>query len=168
MKQALMIALLLAASACNLSNRQPNSEKATAPSPQPSGSAPASTAPGNDKTETLRELVDIEKRWKEANFKGDTKTLETIFADEFSNVAENGKTYNKSEWIAVWKRGDPTVKSWEISEERLDSLEKERATLTFVTTIKYKNSKVARVRNTDTFIKRDGRWLVIASQSSML
>ena len=166
MKQALMIALLLAASACTLSDRLPDSEKATAPSP--SGSTPVSPAPRDDKTDTLRELVDTEKRWKEAKFKGDTKTLETIFADEFSNVAENGKTYNKSEWIAVWKRGDPTVKSWEIGEERLDSLEKERATLTYIITIKYKNSKVARSRDTDTFIKRDGRWQVIASQSSML
>lgn len=168
MKQAIMIALLLAASACNLTNRLPNTEKATAPSPQPSGSAPASPVPRDDKTDILHELVDIEKRWKEAKFKGDTKTLETIFADEFTNVAENGKTYNKARWIAVWKNGDPSIKSWEISDERLESVEGDKATITFITTLKYKNSKVARSKDTDTFIKRGGRWQVLSSQSSML
>lgn len=170
MKLVLMIVLVvLAASSCNFysepaSKNQAQSTTTPAASPAQSGS---SSAP-DKKADILRELVDTERRWKEAKFKGDVKTLETIFADEFTNVADNGKTYNKAEWIAVWKRGDPTIKSWEISDERLESMEGDKAIITFIITLKYKNSKVARSRDTDTFIKRDGRWQVLSSQSSML
>ena len=168
MKLALITLLLLLTSSCSLSNKPANNENVTSPAQQPSGSSSVGSAKNNDKAAILRELVDTENRWKEAKFKGDTKTLETIFADEFSNVAENGKTYNKANWIAIWKRGDPTVKSWEISDERLDSAEGDKASITLIITINYKNSKVVRSRDTDTFIKRDGRWQVVSSQSSML
>lgn len=169
MKLALIIALLLlATSACNISGKPTNNENATATAKPPSGNSGAGSAASDDKAAILRELVETEKRWKEAKFKGDTKTLEAIFADEFSNVANNGKTYDKKAWIAIWKRGDPSVKSWEINDERLDSAEGNKATITFIMTMKYKNSKVARSRDTDTFVKRDGRWQVISSQSSML
>ncbi|HEX8177167.1 MAG TPA: nuclear transport factor 2 family protein [Pyrinomonadaceae bacterium] len=170
MKLVLMIILVvLAASSCDsyrgtASNNQAQSTTTPVPSPAPSGNL---SAP-DKKADILRELIETENRWKEAKFKGDVKTLETIFADEFTNVAQNGKTYNKAEWITVWKRGDPTLKSWEISDARLESMEGDKATITFITTLKYKNSKVARSRDTDTFIKRSGRWQVISSQSSML
>ena len=120
----------------------------------------------DDHAAILLELVNIEKRWKTANVKGDVTTLGNIFADEFTNVAENGKTYTRAEWIALWKRGDPTIKSWEISDERLESTEGNKATITFIIMRTYKNSKMIRSSDTDTFIKRDGRWQVIASQSS--
>lgn len=170
-KLVLVIVLaVLVASSCNSYREAPSENQ----SQSTTGRPPASPAPGagsaapDKKGEILRELVDVENRWKEAKFKGDVKTLEAIFADEFTNVAQNGKTYNKAEWIKVWKKGDPSIKSWKISDERLESTEGDKATITFTTTLEYKNSKVARSRDTDTFIKRDGRWQVVASQSSML
>lgn len=169
MKLALMIAMLVVtASACSPSSKPTSNENAGAQQAPHTVGSNASSATSDDKAAVLRELVETENRWKEAKFKGDTKTLEAIFADEFSNVANNGRTYKRAEWIALWKRGDPTVKSWEINDARLDSAEGDKATITFVITIRYKNSKVARSRDTDTFIKRDDRWQVTSSQSSML
>lgn len=176
MKSISTVAILfLAFSLCNLSDKltTKNDPPATTNTQAPTASTNTgeSSATSNssvardDKAEVLNDLMELERRWKTANQKGDVTTLNSIYADEFSNVAENGKTYSKAEWISVWKRGDPSIKSWEISEERLESMAGERATLTFIITVNRKNSKVSRTRDTDTFIKRDGRWQVVASQS---
>ncbi len=170
MKSILMIALLVVAtSSCNSSNKQTNkNEGHSTPTPKASGNTGESSAAANGQADVLSELIAIEQRWKTAKYKGDTATLETIFADEFTNVAENGKTYTKAEWIALWKRGDPTIKSWEMSDERLESLEGNKATITFTNTLKNKKSRTSRTKDMDTFIKRDGRWQVIASQSTKI
>lgn len=179
MKSILMIALLfLAASFCNLSDKLTNknggSATPTTQTPTASNNAGESSATSNNsatrdaQTDVLPELMDVERRWKTANYKRDSATLKTIYADEFTNVAENGKTYNKTEWIAAWKRGDPTAKSWKITDERLENVEGSRATLIFTITVTRKNSKATRTRDTDTFIKRDGRWQVLTSQSSKM
>gem|GEM_PF-3531647 len=171
-KLVLMIALtVLSTLSCNFSNSQTGkneggSNSNASSSADRNGAGP--TATPNDQAAILFELIDTEKRWKTAKFNGDLGTLDNIFADEFTNAADNGKTYTKAEWIALWKRGDPTVKSWEISDERLESTQENKATITFTITLNYKNSKMFRSRDTDTFIKRDGRWQVITSQSSKM
>ncbi len=168
MKSILMIALLIvAASACNFSNNPTNkNEERSTPTPKAAGNTNESPAPADDQANVLVELIAIEHRWKTAKYKGDTATLETIFADEFTNTDQKGKTFTKAEWVAIWKRGDRSAKSWEISDARLESLEENKATITFTNTINFKNSRIIRTKDTDTFIKHDGRWQVVASHST--
>lgn len=176
MKLVLMMALLvLSASSCSYSSSTTTTtnERSTPPPQSAAGSAGESSATAptpqpNDQAAVLRELIDVENRWKTAKYKGDLTTLNTIFADEFTNVAENGKTYTKAQWVALWKRGNPAIKSWNFSDERLESNDGNKATITFIYTTTDKRAKTSRVRDTDTFIKRDGRWQVLASQSKNL
>lgn len=168
MKLILPITLLaVTLSLCNLSEKfkGTNSNQSNV-----SSSANTNTANTNSQANSdavLKELTELESKWKEASAKGDTATLQQVFADEFTNTAENGKTYNKAEWINAFKGGDPTLKSRTMSDTKLVSFGSETATMTFNVHSTYTYGRDKRSRDTDTFVKRDGRWQVVASQSTL-
>jgi len=116
----------------------------------------------------LLQLISLEYQWKQANASGDLTTLQRVFADEFTNVDFNGKTYNKAQWIAEFKGGEPEMKDWTISEQKLTSLGAQTATMTFTIAYGLKRGGQERSRDTDTFVRRDARWQVAASQSTPL
>jgi hypothetical protein len=115
----------------------------------------------------LKELTELENKWKAASAGGDTATLQEVFADEFTNSDENGKIYNKAEWISLFKRGNPTLRSWTISDAKLASFGGETATLTLNVHLTYSKGRQKRVFDTDKFVRRDGRWQVVSSQSTL-
>lgn len=166
MKLILAAALLaVTLSLCNLTEKF----KGTNSNQSNVGSA-ANTNGSNSQANSdavLKELTELEFKWKAAKAKGDTATLQEVFADEFINEDEKGKTYNKAEWISVLKRGEPTLKSWTISDTKLVSFGGETATMTLNIHRTYKNGRDSRVLDTDKFVKRDGRWQVVASQSTL-
>ena len=169
MKLILPAALLAATlSLCNLTEKFKggNSNQSNVGSSANTNTANSNSQANNDTV--LKELTELESKWKEAKAKGDTATLQQVFADEFTNADENGKTYNKAEWINAFKGGDPTLKSWTISETKLVNFGGETATMTLTVHSTYKQGRDKRVRDTDTFVKRDGRWQVVASQSTLL
>ena len=169
MKLALYIALLaLTLSLCNLTEKfkGTNSNQSNVSSSSNSNTANSNSQANRDTV--LKELTDLENKWKAARTKGDTATLQEVFADEFTNTDENGRTYNKAQWINAFKGGDPTLKSWTISEVKLVSLDGEIATITLNIYRTYKNGRDRRDLDTDKFVKRDGRWQVISSQSTNL
>jgi hypothetical protein len=113
----------------------------------------------------LNELIAVQKEWKEAKLKGDTATLKRIFADEFVNKDDKGKTYNKAQWVAALRRGFKDIKSWDITDARLLSQSGDRARMSAIFTYR-KARRADSTRDTDTFVKRDGRWQVISSTSA--
>ena len=168
MKLILAAALLaVTLSLCNLTEKfkGTNSNQSSGGSPANINTANSNSAATNDTV--LKELTELESKWKEAAAKGDTATLQQVFADEFTNTAENGKTYNKAEWIDAFKGGDPTLKSRTISDTKLVSLSGDTATMTYNVHLTYTKGRDKRARDTDTFVKRDGRWQVVASQSTL-
>lgn len=168
MKLFLPAALLaVTLSLCNLTEKfkGTNSNQSNVGSSANTNSANSNSQANNDTV--LKELTELEFKWKAASAKGDTATLQEVFADEFTNADENGKTYNKAEWISLFKRGNPTLKSWTISDTKLVSFGGDTATMTLNVHLTYKKGRDKRVRDTDTFIKRDGRWQVVASQSTL-
>lgn len=169
MKLVLPIALLaLALSLCNLTEKFKGTNSNQSNVGSSANSNTASTNSQANKDAVLKELTDLENKWKTARTSGDTATLQQVFADEFTNTDENGKTYNKAEWINAFKRGDPTLKSWTISDVKLVSLDGDTATITFSIHRTYKKGRDRRDLDTDKFVKRDGRWQVISSHSTIL
>ena len=166
MKLILPAALLaVTLSLCNLSEKF----KGTNANQSNAGSS-ANTNSANSQANSdavLKELTELENKWKAAKAKGDTATLQEIFADEFINHDEKGKTYNKAEWISVLKRGEPTLKSWTISDTKLVSFGGETATMTLNIHRIFKNGRDSHDLDTDKFVKRDGRWQVVSSQSTL-
>ena len=163
---AALLAVTLAL--CNLSEKfkGTNSNTSNLGSAANTNTANGNSQAGNDAI--LKELTDLELRWKEARGRGDTATLQQVFADEFINADENGKTYSKAEWINAFKGGDPTLKSWTISDTKLVSFGGETATMTLNVHSTYKKGRDKRSLDTDKFVKRDGRWQVVSSQSTLL
>lgn len=113
----------------------------------------------------------LENDWNNAAIKKDKSWFEKHFANDYSSVSSrDGKLYNKKEDIA--SLNDPGGDDWaEISEMNI-RIDGNKAIVTGVNHVKGKDDKgVAydrRVRFTDTWIKRDGRWQAWATQGTRL
>ena len=175
MKLLLLFALMaLVLSACNLKGTRTDNNSRSVSSGGATNSAGSGTNTESNQSNSnsgasedaaLQQLVAIEQQWKQAKASGDSSTLEKIFADEFTNTDPNGKSYNKAQWIKVFKGGVPNLKSWNISEPKLVSFAGNTATLTLLITYSLKRGPDERSRDTDTFVRRDERWQVVSSQS---
>ena len=111
----------------------------------------------------FRDLVSLEHQWKRATAAGDRATLRRIFAKEFTNIDQNGNIYDKSTWI---NRGGGGLHS-EVTEPKLLSYRGNVATLRLVLKSQIGGSDYREV-DIDSFVKRDGHWQVLSSQSTEL
>jgi ketosteroid isomerase-like protein len=113
-------------------------------------------------------LLYMEREWNDADLKRDFAWHERSYADDFSGISSRtGVLSTKADDIASSKQG--TLESAELSD--LDvQVEGSNAVVTGVNHTKGKDDKGAsfdrRVRFTDTFVKRDGRWMVWATQGT--
>lgn len=115
----------------------------------------------SDKPATLAELKAIETEWKNAQKTGNAAVLKRVFADEFVNIDSTGRTYDKSYWIEALINGrDPDYK-WTFAKPNLLSFSGNTATITYTNRTKFGITVDA-----DTFVKRNGAWRVLASQST--
>lgn len=113
------------------------------------------------------ELMKIEGEITAASFKGDISTLASYIADDYSGTGADGKTQNKNQVLAATKP-DTTTKSWKITDGQLSSFSENSAVLTYVQSQTLRNGRTYSARVTDTFVKRDGRWLVKSEQQTLM
>jgi len=113
------------------------------------------------------ELMKIEGEITSASFKGDISTLASYIADDYSGTDAAGKTQNKNQVLAATKP-DRNTKSWKITEGQLSSFTEDSAVLTYVQSQTFRNGRTYSARVTDTFVKRDGRWLVKSEQQTLI
>ena len=115
----------------------------------------------------LSRLTKLEDEWKQAEAKGSRSDDERILADEFTNIDGQGKKYNKAEWLNEMSSGNPTLKSWTITDTKIESNTGETAIMSLVVTYFYKNDQ-HKTRDIDKFVLHDGRWQVVSSQSTIV
>lgn len=115
--------------------------------------------------ETLRKL---EVSWGEAVARHDADAVARIEADEFICTDPSGAVTHKAEDVASAKSHDIDLKTFEMEDVKT-SIYGETAVVTGKTSF----SGLAReqpfngkYRWTDVFVKRDGRWQVVASQAT--
>ena len=113
------------------------------------------------------ELMKIEGEITAASFKGDISTLASYIADDYSGTDASGKTQNKNQVLAA-TRPDTTTKSWKITDGQLSSFSENSAVLTYIQSQTLRNGRTYSARVTDTFVKRDGRWLVKSEQQTLM
>lgn len=152
---------LAALSLCSLSDKlksggDPNAQRGT-----------ANTNTATDKEALTVELMKIEGEITTASFKGDISTLASYIADDYSGTGPDGKTQNKNQVLAATKP-DRTTKSWKITDGQLSSFSDDSAVLTYVQSQTLRNGRTYSARVTDTFVKRDGRWLVKSEQQTLM
>lgn len=161
MKSTIAAAFLIATlSLCNLSDK-------TKP-PAESNPSPAGTEhPTVDREALIIELMKLEYQLTQASFNGDISTLASLMADDYSGTSADGTTQNKNQILATTKP-DKVTKSWRITDGQLISATEDSAVLSYIQSQTLKNGQTFRARVTDTFVRRNGRWLVKSEQQTVL
>lgn len=168
MNLTLPVAALAAVMAfCNLSAL---TKKAEQPPQNAAGPAPArqpSPKPTFDKDALKRELVQMEMEMTEASMKGDITQIAKNTTDDFELTDPNGKTQNKNQALQDVKE-EKNIRSWSITDAELVSASDDSAVLKYVMGVVLKTGQSGKARITDTFVKKDGRWMIRSEQQTMI
>lgn len=116
-----------------------------------------------------KELLMLEREWLDAYLKADAAAMARIEADDFTITYPNGEVVTKAQEAERIKASKPrTDGSLELSTEgTLVRFYGDTAVLTgiFIQKEKMKaDERITRERYTDVWVKRNGRWQVVASQ----
>ena len=112
-------------------------------------------------------LKDMENNWAKASLASDGDALMPMLADDFVNINADGTVLNKSETVERTRKS-----KWEVSElsEVQVSTHGDSAVVTGVWhgkgTDSMGKSVDARERWADTWVKKDGKWVCVASASA--
>ena len=112
----------------------------------------------------------IEAKWDAANRKGDSASLDAIFADGFISTSTEGKVSSKADVLARVKSGDVKYESANADDLRI-SIYGDAAVVNGRWRGKFveKGKTVdATERFTDVFIRQKGQWRCVASQASTI
>jgi hypothetical protein len=122
------------------------------------------SSPPTDHAQVLSDLTNLEHEWTVANINADKKALQRILADDYVGITE-GRRQGKAEYLHTIER-DTSIDRWEFEDLKLN-LNGDRATLngTIKLTI---NGREQKLRFTDKFVWRDGRWQATGSEVSRL
>lgn len=110
-------------------------------------------------------IVESERQWAESVATGDTTALERILADDFVGIDPKGKSYKKAEMIAETKNAPKYFLS-----NHLDNVKVrfygDTAIAQGSETWERRKGEPRRGRFvwTDTWIRRDGKWQIVAAQ----
>ena len=155
------------ASNTNSAEKQSNAEGDHRGESSSSPSQPNSNNSSSDRAAVTAELMKIEYQVTTASFAGDISTLASNVADDYVGTSADGSTQNKNQLLAATKP-DKITKSWKISDGELVSLGEDSAVLSYVQSQTLRNGQTFRARVTDTFVKRNGRWLVKSEQQTLI
>lgn len=115
-----------------------------------------------------QELIKIENAWNDALIKRDGAFLKQLYADEYTYTDSTGKVFDKKTDIA-----DSVSGKWQIDSARHGDVKVrvygDVAVVTGLNTLagRYEGADISGPRRfTDVFLKRDGRWQVVASQTT--
>lgn len=105
-------------------------------------------------------LLQMERDWSQAGVRKDAKTMDRILADDWVSVDFHGKTINKAQAMAELKATAATGQSLELGDMKVRVFGDAA-----VVTGADRSGKFAWM---DLFMKRNGRWQAVASQSTKI
>lgn len=126
------------------------------------------SANGQSATEQIKSL---EKRRFDAQLAKDTKALNDILADDLVYTHSNGLQDGKKTFIESIASGKQVYKTIEISADTVRLYGPDLAVVTGqmkTTAVVNGNTNDLRLRYTDVYAKRQGRWQMVAWQSARL
>jgi len=170
MKSALALTVLIASlSLCNLTDKSKQTNSSTPGDPKTSQAQgePQKSDPQTDRASLTVELMKIEYTITTASYAGDITTLANYVADDYSGTTADGKTQNKNQLLASTKP-DKITKSWKITDGQVVSSNEDSAVLNYIQQQTLKDGRTFSARVTDTFVKRDGRWLIKSEQATLV
>lgn len=111
-------------------------------------------------------LVHLEQNWAEALARHDADAVGCILADEFQDVDPNGQLHDRADTLAAVPRRKPGTN--QLSELKPHVYGDFGYIRGLATLVDAQGKTVARVRFTDIYLYRYGRWLAVAGQESLL
>lgn len=123
--------------------------------------------PTLDKEALKRELVRMEMEMTGASMKGDITLIAKNTTDDFELTNPDGKVQNKNQALADVKE-EKNIRSWTITDADLVSASEDSAVLKYVMGVALKTGQSGKARVTDTFVKKDGRWLIRSEQQTLI
>jgi len=144
------------------------------PVTEPTKPAPDQTKPVGEQIATTpsaeQELIAIDKQWGDAGLKGDSAVLESILADDFIGNSPTGVA-TKAQSIAEAKTNAPNITNttYVADEYTVRFLDPNTAVMTHRAVEKGLNKGKEysdQHLSMHVWVKRDGRWQVVASQAT--
>lgn len=113
-----------------------------------------------------QELKRLENEWLNSYLRGDKQTFDRIVADDFTRTDESGKFATKAEERTLVQAPPDSVNASLTNEDMQVRVYENAAIVTGRIVSKVQGSLNFQSRFTDTFIKREGRWQVVARHYS--
>lgn len=117
-----------------------------------------------------QQIKDLEKQWTDAGLKHDAEALGRILADDIVEIWDTGQVQTKAEYLADLKSGEPKFESSSVEDMKVRFFGNV-AVLNGHYTQKgtYKGKDISgEGRFTDVFVKRQGRWQCVSTQSTRI
>lgn len=111
-------------------------------------------------------LVKLEQGWAEALSRHDADAVGCILAEEFQDVDPDGKIHDRAETLAAVPHRKPGANL--LSDLKPQVFGDVGYIRGLATLVDAQGKARAQVRFTDIYIYRDGRWVCVAGQESML
>lgn len=117
---------------------------------------------------TAEALIGIENKWVDALVKSDTTSLDSIFADTYVDADEHSHRSDKQDVLSVLKSGELKMESIKLSDMQVHVYgDAAVVTGSAAQAGNFKGQGLApKIIFTDTFIKRNGKWIAVASHRS--
>jgi hypothetical protein len=119
-----------------------------------------------DQPKTEAALVELENNWAAALSRKDADTVACMVADEFEEATADGSLRSRRKMLESIPRRKPAANQLSEMSARIEGNSAYARGLN--TVIDTSGKVVARVRFTDVFTYRDGRWQAIAGQETLL
>jgi uncharacterized protein (TIGR02246 family) len=133
--------------------------------------AQASPEAANSGTPSVEQtLMQLERDWSQASLKKDIDALNRIMADDWVNIDFQGRTLTKTQTIASLKSGLPATQAAGLGEMKVRVFG-DSAIVTGSDTGKSTSKGKEVIEKylwTDVFVRRNGRWQAVASQSTKI
>lgn len=115
-------------------------------------------------------LMELENKWVDALVKADAATLDSIFADTYVDTDEHSQRSDKQGVIAVVKSGDLKLDSIKLSDMHVYEYgDAAVVTGTGEQAGNFKGQQVTpKIIFTDTFVRKNGKWIAVASHRSVI
>ncbi len=129
------------------------------------------TAPAKPGATTVEQtLIQLEQDWNHASIAKDDKTIARIMADDWTGIDYGGMTVTKAESLAELKSGESSNESVELGPMTVKVYGNTAVVVgsdTEKSTYHGKDSS-GKYAWMDVFVKRDGRWQAVASESTRI
>jgi ketosteroid isomerase-like protein len=121
----------------------------------------------NRQNRAERELRAIEETRRAAIKNGDMRTLDRIYARDFSAIAGSGQIIGKQQLLAIFQRNDPRV-TFTTDEISVRVFGKSAVFVGRLIGKTAAGQTISDSRFTHYFVRRNGRWQCVAGQSTPL